>query len=157
MIYFFYFYYVDYFYTNKQSGVKYSVTEKDQEESTCTCSRSLSFLFISFVSWTSFLSLSISGLPWLSSFCPSFFCSSCNSISLWLCNSKAPWSKTTVASHLGQLTLQLRDLSLQLLLSCLPSLFTLSDSSVHLYPELCSELILTLCPAGCSTNNGRQH
>lgn len=48
----------------------------------------------------------------------------------------------------AQFTLQLRDLRLQLLLSALPPLFALGNCSIHLYPELCSETILTLCPGG---------
>lgn len=49
---------------------------------------------------------------------------------------------------LPQLSLQLGDLRLQLLLLALPPLFALSDGSVHLDPELCSQTILTLCPGG---------
>lgn len=51
-------------------------------------------------------------------------------------------------THLVQLTLQLTHLGLHLLLPVLPSLFALCNCSVHLYPELCSETILALCPEG---------
>lgn len=46
--------------------------------------------------------------------------------------------------QLSQLSLQLGRSGLQLLFSALKPLLTLSDGSVHLDPELCSETIFTL-------------
>lgn len=57
--------------------------------------------------------------------------------------------------HLGQLSLQLRYLALQLLLSVLPPLFTLCNGCIHFYPELRSEAIFTLHPGDANqSENG---
>lgn len=57
---------------------------------------------------------------------------------------------------LPQLSLQLGDVRLQLLLLVLPPLFALSDGGVHLDPELRPQTILALGPGGVRAAGARR-